>query len=251
VIDFHTATSREPRTEHTFIRTYTGRRFWPLNPKADEVCIEDIAHALSLACRFSGHTYCFYSVADHSLRVSKCAEQIALKAWEPDADNPASNRAGFAREMALWGLLHDASEAFLCDLPSPLKRSAAMGQLYKRYERTLMQTIAERFNLIPHEPALVKKADSILLDTEMRDLMDVPRGAEKIWQCGDDCLRGTIYPLDPWHAEQEFLRRFHALDMARKAAAASAGIDPVEHNLQIEQRIAEAIAASMRKVVNL
>jgi len=59
------------RTEDTSIRTFTGKKFWPLAPIGNDLDIEDIAHALSLVCRFTGHTYCFYSVADHSLRVSK------------------------------------------------------------------------------------------------------------------------------------------------------------------------------------
>jgi 5'-deoxynucleotidase YfbR-like HD superfamily hydrolase len=202
---------RVPRTEDTFIRTYTGWRFWPLDPKAEEVDIEDIAHALSLVCRFTGHTYCFYSVADHSLRVSKLAEQLMM------ADHgPLPLRVKAAREMALWGLLHDASEAYLCDVPSPLKRAPGFGQLYKDFECNLMEVIKERFNLSPHEPEIVKDADRILLNTEMRDLMDVPTEDAEQWQCGSAQLPETIYPLDPQRAEMEFIRRFEALTMARK-----------------------------------
>ena len=211
-------TPRMERTEDTFIRTYTGAKFWPLNPRADEVAIEDIAHSLSLVCRFTGHTYCFYSVAEHSLRVSKLAEQLIL------AQNKSRNAVVItsAREVALWGLLHDASEAYLCDVPSPIKRAPGLGQLYKGFERNLMEVIAERFDLMPHEPAVVKDADRILLKTEMRDLMDAKEGFSLDWDYADYLpLPETIFPIDPQQAEVEFIRRFEALTMALKAERAA------------------------------
>ena len=63
------------------IRTFTGRTFWPLDPKPEDLDIRDIAHALSLVCRFTGHTRSFYSVADHSLRVSYLAENQVRDNW--------------------------------------------------------------------------------------------------------------------------------------------------------------------------
>jgi hypothetical protein len=198
--------SHSRRSHDTSIRTFTGRSFWPLDPRPEEVDIEDIAHALSLICRFTGHTYCFYSVADHSLRVSRLAEQMTMA--EPGA--PAL-RAKAARQMALWGLLHDASEAYLCDVPSPLKRAPGFGGLYRRHESTLMDAIKARFNLPPHEPAVVKHADRTLLNTEARDLMDVPVTDLDQWQCGYEPLPEPIFPLDPQRAEAEFLRRFREL----------------------------------------
>jgi hypothetical protein len=85
------------KTRGPYIVTYTGRRFHFLDPKIDEISIEDIAHALSNVCRFTGHTKRFYSVAEHSCLVSALCD----------------NR--------LEGLLHDASEAYMSDLSSPLK----------------------------------------------------------------------------------------------------------------------------------
>lgn len=198
------------RTEENFIRTYTGKKFWPLNPRVEDIDIVDIAHALSLVCRFTGHTYCFYSVADHSLRVSKLAEQIVMA-----QGGPLTIRTEAAREAALWGLMHDASEAYLCDVPSPLKRAPGIGGLYKGFERNLMDMIALRFDLSPHEPSVVKDADRVLLNTEMRDLMGVEVDALPEWQCGTTCNRDAIFPLDGQHAEVEFLRRFEALTTAR------------------------------------
>lgn len=196
------------RTEDNFLRTFTGRKFWPLNPRVEDIAIEDIAHSLSLVARFTGHTYCHYSVAEHSLYVSSVAVRIAMndvREW------PASMRVPYAREVALWGLMHDASEAYLCDLPSPIKHASCIGDLYRRFEHALMRVIAQRFDLSGEEPACVKQADRILCNTEKRDLM---QGAT--WHEG--VLAKTIYPMLSDRAEAEFLRRFHALNNARNLA---------------------------------
>src|SRR5690606_29748913 len=88
-----------PTRKGDWMQTFTGRRFWPLDPRPDEICIEDIAHALSMQCRYAGHCLSFYSVAEHSVLLS---QHVA----EP-----------FRR----WALLHDASEAYLVDVPRPIK----------------------------------------------------------------------------------------------------------------------------------
>ena len=82
-----------------WIQTYTGRKFHPLDPAMTDFDLRDIAHSLSLLCRFNGHCLRFYSVAEHSVRVSRIL---------PD-------------DLKLWGLLHDAGEAYLTDLPRPVK----------------------------------------------------------------------------------------------------------------------------------
>lgn len=202
---------RVMRSEENFIRTYTGRKFWPLDPTPEEIDITDVAHALSLVCRSTGHTYCFYSVAEHSVRVSHLAEKLALADWRKLVGK-ATGEHSWARQVALWGLLHDASEAYLCDLPSPIKRAPGIGQLYKGFEARLMESVAVRFNLTPHEPALVKDADRILLNTEMRDLM-----TDCIPYEGYAPLPDAIFPMDAQHAEVEFMRRFEALTKAIEA----------------------------------
>lgn len=84
-----------------WMQTYTGRVFWPLEPRPEDVDIVDIAHALANLCRYGGHSKVFYSVAHHSVLVSQIV---------PPAD-------------ALWGLMHDSAEAYVIDLIRPIKHS--------------------------------------------------------------------------------------------------------------------------------
>src|SRR3972149_10211945 len=123
-----------------FILTYSGRRFWPLDPRPEDVVVEDIAHALGNLCRFTGHTSRFYSVAEHSVHVSDSAS--------------APNK--------LWGLFHDASEAYLGDLARPTKQAqAGFGLAYRRVERRLMRAICDRFELSLTEPLEVLSLDDL------------------------------------------------------------------------------------------
>ena len=222
---------RVKRTEHNFIRTYTGRKFWPLDPRADEIFIEDVAHHLSLECRFTGATYCHYSVAEHSLHVSKLAERMALNATKKRTPEILT----WVREMALWGLLHDASEAYLKDFPRPIKHAPGLGELYRKIEAMIMGEVVARFDLIPQEPAIVKQADLILCATEKRDLM-----TNSTRRRGEKAMPETIYPMDEQKAEVEFLRRFEALTMARKADRLAAALDT-------ETYIATALCEASRK----
>lgn len=139
------------------IETFTGESFAPLEPVEHQIHIKDIAHALSNQCRFSGHTKRHRSVAEHSIQVSYLIE------W-----------AGGTKEEQLWGLLHDASEAYLVDLPTPLKLTPVMGLEYRGYETILMRVICHRFNLPEQQPEIVTWADQVSLATEVRDLMCNP-----------------------------------------------------------------------------
>ena len=164
-----------------WIATYTGGVFFPLAPRVEDVRIRDIAHALSMLCRFAGHTRGFYSVAQHSVLVSRLCSQ----------------------QDALWGLLHDASEAYLSDIVSPLKRASGMGG-YRVIEQRVQLVIAQAFNLPPAEPSSVKAADQALLRIEQRDLVTMPDG----W---DVHVPPHHKRIEPWtHAESEaqFLARF-------------------------------------------
>lgn len=128
------------------IRTYTGIVMNVLEPEPENICIEDIAHALSNLCRFSGHTSRFYSVAEHSIR---CAEMIDKK-------------------YALSALLHDASEAYMVDIPSPLK--IAMPE-YVVHEAVMMRVIATKFGFEWPLHHMVKLTDKAILELEWTNLM--------------------------------------------------------------------------------
>jgi hypothetical protein len=174
------------RANGDWMITYTGQIYWPGDPIPDEVHLEDIAHGLSMLCRYAGHTLHFYSVAEHSIHVSYMVP----------------------RELALEGLLHDASEAYLCDLIRPVKRHCPD---YQRLEMKNALAIRERFSLPLLEHPLVAHADKNILLTEYRDLLpEIPSGFLWTWE-------GVLDPtveLKLWHpiiAEEKFLQRYKEL----------------------------------------
>lgn len=146
------------------ILTHSGISFNLLNPDPDLIEIEDIAHALSHLCRFTGHTNRFYSVAEHSFRAS----------------------LHVAPEFALEALLHDATEAYLGDVSSPLK---ALLREYRLIELQLDLVIRERFGLPLKQSPQVKQADLAMLATERTHLMPV---TNEHWP-----LLDGIAPADP------------------------------------------------------
>jgi uncharacterized protein len=134
----------------TSIRTYSGIMFDPLNPKMDDIRIGDIAWALSNICRFNGHTSLNYTVAEHSIVVSNLMEP----------------------RYALIGLLHDASEAYLGDIASPLKYSGIFTE-YLKAEKRLQDMIYERYRVTVDEAAhfFLKEADEKALKQEQEKYM--------------------------------------------------------------------------------
>ncbi len=170
------------RDEHGWIETVSGRQFWPLDPRPEDVALEDIAHALSMKCRFTGHCRLFYSVAQHSVLVSRVV---------PVQD-------------AQWALMHDASEAYLPDVARPLK-AGLIG--FREHEARVMRAIATRFCLQWPIPDSVHRADTQLLVTERRVLM--PR-TDRPWfhANGVEPLHVDIEPWTPDRASFEFVHRF-------------------------------------------
>jgi hypothetical protein len=177
----------------SYIHTFTGKHFDPLNPDPDLIDVRDIAHALSMQCRFVGHCRDFYSVAEHSVRVSQAC----------------------ANKDALAGLLHDAPEAYLHDLASPIKHDEGMAA-YRLAEDKLTFLIFAKFGVAPAVvPNSVHRADKMLLNTEARDLFAQTVG----WADPTNTQPFTIRPLtSPRAAESWFMDRFRAL--TRKAVAA-------------------------------
>lgn len=170
------------------IETRSGIGFCPLEPRIADINIRDIAHALSHQCRFSGHTREHYSVAEHSVRVSEL-----LETW------------GESPIVQLWGLLHDASEAYLVDLPQPLKADPRM-HFYVEAEKSLMFAVCIRFGLPTTEPPAVRIADAKLLATEARDLMPY---TPTYWaKLKEKPLERQIVPWAPSSARHAFEARY-------------------------------------------
>lgn len=175
-------------------RGHAGKYF-PLAPRAEDIEIKDVARALSNQCRYAGHVARFYSVAEHSVRVSRIV-------YERTSDP----------ELALWGLLHDASEAYLTDIPRPLKIQPAFAE-YRRLEKLNQAAICERFSLSLDEPEIVREIDAEILGTEAEQLKQpihpdwtasVPGGLKPALPIG-------TLGWDPRLAEEMFLARFYHL----------------------------------------
>jgi uncharacterized protein len=182
------------------IQTFTGEAFDFANPDPATINLDDIAHALSNACRFAGHTKRFYSVAEHCVRVSEILER-----WYPDS-----------AEAPKYGLMHDAHEAYVWDCPRPFK--PLLGNVYEEFAYKADVAIGRRFDLIPpvfHDDE-IKAADDCALIAEARILMHYP---PEEWEAWEDCYskvpappQGTFVIPDavgwrPDLAEEAFHRR--------------------------------------------
>lgn len=161
--------------------------FNPLDPKPDMIHIETIAHTLANQCRFAGSCHEFFSVAQHSVIVSSHCDE----------------------KDALWGLLHDASEAYIVDIPRPLKNSKEF-EAYYTFERMVMGVICEKWDLNPVMPESVRLADEIGLAWEARDNLQpiIP----EIWSDLPPLRNfSKLAPLAPRDAEQFFLNAYHRI----------------------------------------
>jgi hypothetical protein len=168
----------------SWMQLASGRKFWPVDPRADEVFIEDIAAALSKMCRYGGHCKRFYSVAEHCVLMAHAAPE----------------------ELALHCLLHDAQEAYLSDVIRPIK-SQLHG--YGAMETAVESVIAQRFNLPHPMPAGVKWFDNAILADEraqnMEPMPDVPNAE---WGAPHAPLGVRLAFWTPEKAEFEFLAAF-------------------------------------------
>ena len=162
------------------IITHSGCVVDVLNPHPEDIDIEDIAHALSNLCRWAGHSRYYYSVAQHSVIVSHHVPP----------------------EYALWGLLHDAAEAYLMDMPSPIK---ALLPEYAALEARMLGVISKRYGLSSECPAEVKIVDRRLRVTEAIELGLRPH----LWGgLHEDPLPIQIKPIAPDGMRSAFLFRF-------------------------------------------
>jgi len=161
-----------------------GRDLDLLNPDLTGLKVEHLAASLSKLCRFNGHCNGFYSVAQHSVLVSEICPH----------------------EFALHGLLHDAHEAFIGDITTPLKHQLTG---LEEIENRLQRAVFEHFGLSPELPPEVKHADHVALKTEERDLM--PEHTPWGFYNGIVSLSRKLSFGAPSYAQDLFLNRFYEL----------------------------------------
>ena len=161
----------------------SGVTFDIAHPWVYPLPIRDVSHSLSNICRFTGHCRWFYSVAQHSVLVSYLVP----------------------KEHALEGLVHDAVEAIVGDMSSPLKKLVPE---YKQIEHMVEQSIAFSLGVSFPLPPCVKEADTLLLEKEQEYLM-APKAS--IWKL---FTKGAIIPWPRWYARYRFLKRYRELTAA-------------------------------------
>ena len=167
----------------TYIQT-AGRNYVDLaDPHPDQIDIADIAHGLANICRWVGHTPHFYSVAEHSLLCCNCADP----------------------EHALEALLHDAAEAYVGDVSTPLK--AMLGLIYTDIEQRIDRVIRAKYGLPERETLVVKCIDKSVMTLELQDIMHVTTTCQNVPRPHT----GTVRYYTPEIAKRAFLSRFYYL----------------------------------------
>lgn len=172
------------------ITTFSKIKFDTFNPEAEKICIEDIAHALSMMPRAGGHFPEFFSVGQHCIQC--CREAVARN---------------YVAEVALGCLLHDASEAYLSDLTRPVKKNLTM---YLQVEKQLQDMIYDKY--LGHVPkgeaaVLIQSIDDVCLYYEFFHYME-----EKIFPVEPMMMSEPVYGEKPRkEVETEFLNLFRKL----------------------------------------
>lgn len=173
-----------------YITTYTGIHFTPTEPNKDDICIKDIAHALSLVCRGNGHTNRFFSVGQHCIN---CSKEAAAR--------------GYSKKVQLIALLHDASEAYMSDITRPFKRHLAD---YIEFENVLQSLIYEKYiveTIEAREEEQVKSIDDDMLYYEIKELMNEVTLPMPPAMSSNICLRTSEFEK----VEYEFLDIYNTL----------------------------------------
>lgn len=197
-----------------WMTTLKGQRFYPLDPRAEEIDIDEIAHALSMQCRFNGHCEKFYSIAEHSVIGSRAARSTI------DWDNsPYMTLWNFMtdeerRLFFLYCLLHDSAEAFFSDVVRPLK---VMLPQYKEEEQKLEQFILFVFGInrkfIAKYGDMLKFVDTVMLHNELHSNVVWNESLNTKW--GDEVLDEMEIPVlrywTPEQAKAEFISEFRRL----------------------------------------
>jgi uncharacterized protein len=194
-----------PPAPGPYLQTVSGRFVNPFDPDPAMIDPGDIACALANVCRFGGHCRPFYSVAQHSVIVSRLVEE----------------RGGDAEDV-FAALMHDAAEAYLGDMPHPLKHRSPLGAAFKAAEDHLEQAIRARFGIRAGVPA-IKRADRALLATERRAF------SAESWHWPElDGIEALDLALEAWspaEAERAFAERFAELQERRGARSGAERAD--------------------------
>lgn len=172
-----------------WITTYSGRQFFLTHATADDIYIEDIAHALSNVCRYVGQCRVFYSVAEHSVRMA----ELMISRYIP--------------ELALPTLLHDSPEAYLNDVNTNLKWRLPA---YREIEAYLLGVILGKYMrpqyYTPQSMRMIKALDSMIRTPEVLSLFPAHDG----WVF-DDLEYEHVKPWSHKKAEKKFLKMFRKL----------------------------------------
>jgi uncharacterized protein len=191
------------------IWTCSDRMVEPLDMKPEMVRIEDVAYALSNQPRFTGHVKRDegfpITVAQHSCNVARLTMRRS-QSWDD----------------ALYGLVHDATEAYLSDMARPIKHYNVFGDAYREIETGLMQAIAAKFGLDPTMPDAVKWADDMALRVECRDFMGPVMKQMYADPVAQELAVYFPTPVRVWsheQAEDEFLWLAQTIESYRKPSA--------------------------------
>ena len=221
-------------------KTFTGRYTWPLDPKAEDINLVDVAHSLAIINRYNGHTCAPYSVADHAVRVSHLVEELATGRMLGDIPHSPGCMIHFEGQAAMcscgsfglcnpgqvpriayWGLHHDDSEFLLVDFPRPMKHTEGpLGAEYRAAEERVMRCVCEFFSMAWPQPFLVDLADVAIRLAEQRDLMNstgLQRLADNMDKSSQLLCRistqiPTIEPRTWQQSEQAFYQRHFELE---------------------------------------
>lgn len=175
----------------SWMQTHTGVSFYPLDPRAADINIEDVAHGLAMCCRYAGQCAQYYSVAEHCVMVSKHVHPT------------------YARE----GLLHDLSEAYLGDMIRPLKHTPEM-EPFRKAEAAIeyQASVAFKLNTSQHCASNVKSVDDRILIDEINQLQHTPIAyLQRMDTRNITALGIRLKCWSPPRAKRRFMARFAEL----------------------------------------
>jgi hypothetical protein len=175
--------------EDGWMETFTGKKFTFQKPTPEIICIRDIAHALALLTRYNGHTIKFYSVAEHCVLLTRYMR-----------------KKGYPTRMLMTCLLHDAAEAYIGDMPRPVKVRLPS---FKRVENVIAKVISEKYHLYWPEPKALKSVDRRALTDERAQAMPP---SNNHWMADDlEPIGIELKFWSPAQAEAKFMGQYGLL----------------------------------------